>query len=150
MAVGILDDTDIYRMEPLIYVLKCLNNKYYVGQTRNLVSRYRAHQAGRGSAWTAVHQPTEILETYRLEQFPVARTFQEDAITLSYMSRYGIENVRGGSFSQITLPEELVRCIDKQLVHARGGCFLCGETGHYAKQCDEGEGGAPPTKRRRT
>ena len=35
-----------------IYVMKLKNNKYYVGKTKNLVSRMDDHLSGNGSAWT--------------------------------------------------------------------------------------------------
>ncbi len=161
-------------MSSVIYVLRCRKQKFYVGLTTQLASRYNAHRTGKGSAWTALYTPTEVVETFPMDGFPAAKTFQEDAITLDYMSRYGIDNVRGGTFSQVVLPHDTIQFINKQIIHARGGCFRCGEVGHFANHCSNrgsadtmeagdqrrreqgtsepaegGEGGEPVTKRRR-
>lgn len=45
-----------------IYVLKCMNNKYYIGKTKNPTIRLDQHFNSHGSSWTKVHKPMSIVE----------------------------------------------------------------------------------------
>ena len=86
-----------------IYVIRCANQKYYVGRTIDVVSRFNAHARGLGSKWCAAHLPLDGI----IELHPDA-PFQELVITLKIMQRYGIENVRGGPWVTLCLsPSEL-------------------------------------------
>jgi predicted GIY-YIG superfamily endonuclease len=40
-----------------IYILKLQNNKYYIGKTNDINSRYKQHLCGSGSAWTKKYRP---------------------------------------------------------------------------------------------
>ena len=49
-----------------IYVLKCSNNKYYIGKTLSDVNkRFNIHKKGQGAIWTRKHRPVEILNVYK-------------------------------------------------------------------------------------
>ena len=43
-----------------VYVLECINNKYYVGKSLNLERRLKEHFNGRGAKWTQKYSPTRI------------------------------------------------------------------------------------------
>lgn len=97
-----------------IYVIRCANSKYYVGRTIDVVSRYTQHRFGLGSKWTKAHQPLDgIIEL--LADTP----FQELVTTLMYMSKYGIENVRGGPWTELVLSETEVKTI-KEIMRSEG------------------------------
>jgi len=50
------------------------------------------------------------------------------------MDKYGIENVRGGTYSRLELTNEEKQFIQKELWGANDLCFLCsGE--HFVKDC---------------
>ena len=86
-----------------IYVIRCANQKYYVGRTIDVVSRFNAHARGLGSKWCSAHLPLDGI----IELHPDA-PFQELVITLKTMQRFGIENVRGGPWVTLCLsPSEL-------------------------------------------
>jgi hypothetical protein len=42
--------------------------------------------------------------------------FDEDKYVFKYMEKYGIENVRGGCFSQVVLPEDKIKMIETILL----------------------------------
>lgn len=115
--------------ETTLYVLELRGGRYYVGSTNNLDRRYAEHLAGQGSAWTARYPPTRIVQRQR------GNRFHEDAIVLTYMSRYGVENVRGGTYSSVELPRCRRAEIQRQLRHGGNQCFNCGSSNHFAYRC---------------
>ena len=83
-------------VEPLLYVLKLENEKYYVGITYNLNFRYAQHCQGHGAKWTKLHKPVGITEV-RTQ----ATLGSENEVVHEYMTKYGKANVRGGSYCQV-------------------------------------------------
>ncbi len=53
------------------------------------------------------------------------------------MDMYGINNVRGGSFTQLTLDKTDYDTITKMLNGANDRCFLCGQKGHFIATCPD-------------
>jgi len=80
-----------------IYALKLSQGKYYVGKTTNPSFRLDNHFNSNGSAWTMKYKPIKLLEL-----IPNCDRYDEDKYTRKYMDKYGIDNVRGGSFVQIS------------------------------------------------
>jgi predicted GIY-YIG superfamily endonuclease len=95
-----------------VYALKCSNDKFYVGQTTDIVRRFLAHKEGSGSAWTKMHPAESIVKL----NTSTGHDFQELATTLEFMDLYGIDNVRGGPFSNVHMPPEHVRTITKLMI----------------------------------
>ena len=118
-------------MTTTIYVLKLEGGKYYVGRTnKKVVKRFKEHKAGKSSAWTRKYKPIGI-EKIDLD----GDKFDEDKLTKQYMEKYGIGNVRGGTYCQITLSSETIEMISKELKGGTNKCYNCGETGHYEQNC---------------
>jgi hypothetical protein len=92
--------------------------------------RLEQHFNANGSAWTNHHKPLNILAL-----FPDCDDFDEDKYTLKYMGKYGIDNVRGGSFCRFDLSEIDKQTIQKMLTGTRNLCYTCGNHGHFAKKC---------------
>ena len=113
-----------------IYILKLVNNKYYVGKTTNPEFRLNSHFDSKGSAWTLKYKPVELIEL-----IPNCDDFDEDKYTLKYMEKYGINNVRGGSFCELKLSYCSLSTIKKMINGSSGKCYMCSEYGHYAKKC---------------
>ena len=116
--------------EMYIYILELANNKYYVGKTANVKQRFAQHCAGQGSEWTRLHKPKRVVQYIQCDD-PMA----EDIYTKKYMMRWGIENVRGGSYLQITLFDWQVKSLEHEFKNTRDRCFKCGMSGHFAKDC---------------
>ena len=115
-----------------IYILELQDNKWYVGKTQNIEARILAHQEGKGSCWTSRYSVIRLAETI------VTRDpFDEDKYVKKYMAEYGIENVRGGSYSQINLDASQVDSLRRELKSASNLCYGCGKGGHYVKECPD-------------
>lgn len=44
-----------------VYILHCANSNLYVGSTNNLQFRVKAHNDGRGAAYTFKHRPVRLV-----------------------------------------------------------------------------------------
>lgn len=115
-----------------LYVLKLKQNKYYIGKTSNPKFRLGQHFNCSGSAWTTKYQPVKVIELV-----PNCDNFDEDKYTLKYMSVYGIENVRGGSFCEITLSKANLTMVNKMISSSTDKCFKCGKSDHFINDCKE-------------
>ena len=94
-----------------IYSLLLDTNKFYIGRTTiNPNKRFIQHQEGNGSEFTKIYKPIKILEHY-----PSNDIFEEDILTKKYMLKYGIENVRGGTFIKIILDEWQIKLLNQEL-----------------------------------
>jgi len=113
-----------------VYALKLTNGKYYIGKSDNIEQRLCDHFSGHGSAWTREHKPLKIMEVRE----NVSR-FEEDKMTKEYMEKYGIDNVRGGAYTQIELPTETMECLQREIRGTNDVCFRCNRSGHWASQC---------------
>ncbi len=44
-----------------VYLLQCGDKSYYCGWTKNLAGRVRAHNSGKGGAYTRAHGPVRLV-----------------------------------------------------------------------------------------
>ena len=44
-----------------MYILKCFDDSYYVGSTKDLERRIREHQEGKGAMYTARRLPVQLM-----------------------------------------------------------------------------------------
>ena len=113
-----------------IYVLKLTQDKYYIGKTDNPKLRIESHVNELGSAWTKKYKLVNIIEI-----IPNCDNFDEDKLVKKYMNIYGIDNVRGGSYSQVQLSEKQKQGIRMELITSNDLCYLCGLNGHFSNKC---------------
>ena len=83
-----------------IYILQLEHGKYYVGESKDPVKAIEEHREGLGPFWTRIHKPVRIEEV-----FPFKSANEVDLYTKTTMRKYGIENVRGGSFQDARLKD---------------------------------------------
>ena len=119
-----------------IYILACDSNMYYVGKTYDIMRRLREHQdqAGKGSDFTKIYKPLRAIRI--IEN---ANDYDEDRYTKEYMSIYGIDNVRGGSYVKLTLSKDIKKMIITEFRGASNRCTRCGLSDHFVKLCKKKE-----------
>lgn len=94
----------------VIFVLELENNKYYVEKTNDVSKRCSEHVNGKGTRWTKLYKPISISAT-----FLSTSSFNVENCTKQYMVKYGIDNVRGGSYSSLTLSNEQKELLEEEI-----------------------------------
>jgi hypothetical protein len=113
-----------------IYILQLEQGKYYVGKTTNCAFRLEQHFASCGSVWTKKYKPINILEL-----ISNCDNYDEDKHTVKCMEKYGINNVRGGSFCEIKLSDNNIFTLKQMIKGVTDKCYICGKTDHFANDC---------------
>ena len=121
----------VYTMEQL-YILQCQSGKYYVGKTTDVMRRFEEHKTGKGSAWTKKYAPVRLMECRT-----ITSDHDENNVTEDLMKKHGIENVRGGIYTQIVLPEEYTNVLKLKFRGTADTCYKCNLAGHFANKCPE-------------
>jgi predicted GIY-YIG superfamily endonuclease len=117
-----------------IYILKLKDSKYYIGKSRTqktLFNRLQNHFSHNGAVWTKRYKPIEVIDIINI----VDEKFMEDRIVFEYMKKYGIENVRGGSFCKVKLPVEEQTVIKRIINTEEDKCFICNSSNHMSNDC---------------
>jgi predicted GIY-YIG superfamily endonuclease len=113
-----------------LYVLQCESGKYYVGKTADVMRRVEEHKSGKGSAWTKKYTPVRLMECRA-----ITSDHDENNVTKDLMKKYGIENVRGGIYAQVVLPDEYVTVLKLEFRGTADTCYKCNLAGHFASKC---------------
>ena len=109
------------------YVLKLLNDKYYVGESNNVKRRIWAHSNDNGSAWTKRYGVVE-----KMECIPCTSNLHELVQTLEMMKEYGIDNVRGSMFTKPFPLDPSEKIMAAQLYcELHNLCRRCGSNEHF-------------------
>lgn len=121
-----------------LYVLLCDKGKYYVGKSADAIKRFEEHKSGKGSAWTSKYKPVRMLECRALNG-----EYDENNVTKTYMKKYGIDHVRGGSYAQVVLSPEVISVLQQEFLGDADVCYKCKLAGHFANKCPNVEQSAP-------
>jgi len=113
-----------------LYTLKLRQGMYYVGTTGDLDKRISQHASGHGSAWTARYPYVNVLQTRKVDSI-----LEEDLEVKKLMQIHGIDCVRGGTYSSLSLSDEQKSSLQRELDHADSKCTRCGRGSHWVAQC---------------
>jgi hypothetical protein len=120
-----------------IYVLELQCGKYYVCKTINPNIKLGPFLTNQ-TQWTMIYKPVKIIEI-----IANCSNSDEDKYTLKCMTKYGVNNVRGGSFCDFTLNNDKLKVITLALESTK--CSICGDIEHHDKICPINTQKAQPT-----
>jgi predicted GIY-YIG superfamily endonuclease len=92
-----------------IYILKLVDNKYYIGFTDNIKKRVQEHIDGNGSSFTKMYRPINLVKVYEN-----VNPEKVDVSIIKYMKKFGVDNVRGGSYKNAKLKKSQIKELKKQ------------------------------------
>ena len=81
-----------------IYVLKLVEDRYYVGRTSNIFRRIQEHFTGVGSIYTKKYKPLKVIEVEE-----ETTTDDERKMTFKYVEKYGWGSVRGSYWCSLEI-----------------------------------------------
>ena len=126
-----------------IYTILLSQGKYYIGKTTNQLFTINMIQE---NEWTAKYNMIELLEF-----IPDCDDYDEDKYIIKYMDKYGINNVRGGSFASVILNDSTIEHLTRMSRKINTSylldivenndklnvkfCTLCERDGHYDTTC---------------
>jgi hypothetical protein len=101
-----------------IYVFKSTVGKWLIGEKKNM-----------DHPWMKTYRPFTLDKTIK----QINTNIQQ--IVNTYMEKYGVENVRGGSYSNVELCIDDYEHINRYLWMKNGLCRECGYTKHNSDIC---------------
>lgn len=82
-----------------VYVLELVDNKFYVGISKDCKKRFEEHRRGEGSDFTRKFKPLYIVDKRNTQLLNKKEAEHiENIVTIQWMILKGVENVRGGNF----------------------------------------------------
>jgi putative endonuclease len=75
-----------------MYILRCADGSYYVGSTRDIITRLRQHQAGEGAEYTRRRLPVELIFVQPCESIVQAYWFEKKVQNWSRAKREALIN----------------------------------------------------------
>jgi hypothetical protein len=115
-----------------VYILKLREGKFWVGFTVEPIRKVRQFNAI--SEWTIQYGIDSIYTVVP------ARIYQLDHEVKDLMVQMGIDNVRGGTWSETHLPDAVKRTLQMELFGEQDTCTMCGKVGHYMQDCSDDSG----------
>jgi predicted GIY-YIG superfamily endonuclease len=79
-----------------IYVLKLVDDRYYIGRSQNIVQRIEDHFSGNGSIYTKKYKPLNVVEIVEEKTID-----DEKNKTIEYIEKYTWEKVRGYTWCRV-------------------------------------------------
>jgi hypothetical protein len=117
-----------------IYILRLDGDKYYIGGSEFPDYSIENHFNKKGVHWTMNHEPLNVIELiYNCDSKDI------DMYVIKYMEEYGIDNVRGGSFSNVILSESQLNIINyelnNELNNKKCQCIISAFSFHHKQDC---------------
>lgn len=117
-----------------IYILRLEEDKYYVGLYEMSLDPPNMEEIlyHINNDWVNTYNPIELLDIV-----PLSDSFDVNTIMFKLMNEFGIDNVRGGKFCNLSLNEDERYVFAKLVYGMTDKCYQCGHYGHYKHHCDQ-------------
>lgn len=115
-----------------IYIIQCTYNKYFVYRSKCNDLNLQYFKCNR-CEWTNTYIPILIVDIINN-----CDMFDEDKYVKIYMKKYGIDNVRGGTYIDINLSQQSIIFLNKELnrcILKTIKCANCDQHGHQYSKC---------------
>jgi predicted GIY-YIG superfamily endonuclease len=83
-----------------VYSQPLQGGRWYVGTTSNPSARIAEHRRGEGAEWTRLYPPCGVARVKLASKDKGHARIEEIAEVKRLMREHGVENVRGGSYSE--------------------------------------------------
>lgn len=117
-----------------IYVLKLKQRKYYVGKTDHTLQRFNQHMRKNGAKWTKKYPVVDLYDFH-----PRMKASDENRITREMMRKFGVANVRGGSWTKVNMTKSEIARLEAKLKQKTSvstkKCTRCGRDSHTKSKC---------------
>lgn len=115
-----------------IYIVQCLSDKYFVYRSKCSDLNLQHFKTNRCN-WTNKYIPLVIIDIINN-----CDMFDEDKYVKIYMKKFGIDNVRGGTYIDIILTKNCLLYLNKELNRCllkTVKCANCDQHGHQYSKC---------------
>jgi hypothetical protein len=123
-----------------LYILELEQNKFFIGEITSISKEeleiyfkeilYNCDD-NNVKVWLEKYNPIDVLDS-----FEIMDKYDVDTYVYKYMYQYGIDNVRGGSFTETDLSTENIIIINHMIKkYGNEVCMICNENDHVAKNC---------------
>tara|TARA_A100001015_G_scaffold290663_1_gene363965 strand:+ start:43 stop:579 length:537 start_codon:yes stop_codon:yes gene_type:complete len=119
-----------------VYRLLLKDDKIYIGKSNNIENRINSHMNNDGSAWTKKYNYVKRLPTITNKSDSLFWELEE---TLENIYLFGIDNVRGSMFCQITLSRADKIKAAQLYCEMYDLCKRCGSDNHYITSCTQNQ-----------
>lgn len=102
-----------------IFLLELQHGKFYAGSHSDPEKAMEECREGLGPVWTRIHRPVRLREVIR-----IAPVGDLDHHVRKWMLQYGVDNVRGGSWTDVRLSDKDRQMLCGELTRQRG-CIMC-------------------------
>ncbi len=98
-------------MNKILFIIRCQEDKYYLGLSNSFVSIFFRHLENYDNIhWLNLYKPVELVYIEHFFNYEMLNN-----CVLHYMYMYGINNVRGGIYSDVYLSLQDKYYIDRQI-----------------------------------
>jgi putative endonuclease len=78
-----------------VYVILCVDGSFYTGYTKNIDTRIRLHESGKGARYTRMHKPQKIAYLELFDTRAQAMKREKQIKRLTHQQKLDLVNSRG-------------------------------------------------------
>lgn len=144
LTTAIQNKDHVEKSESVVYVLKLKGKRFYVGRTKRdrLGLRIHEHRTGKLTNFFVTKFKMNVKNPFMVVDDSYGGT--ELSVTLHFMNKYGIENVRGSIFCRKTLSDMDLFYMETTWIEMNLLCQICKQREFwYCKGGNHGKGEQP-------